>query len=180
MPKSAIERFDVDHVKPAAEIGSLLHQLINCGDEVPAELGEDQVDVSEGLISALRLNGVPAPSPFICPECKGALWEVQDGGTVQYRCHVGHGFGVDTLMSMQSIDIEQALWSAVRGFEEKAELQRRSALRTDIGDGLIRKRLLESAREQQQMADVVRSLLVGPKRSDQSPVGESVKRAYTG
>jgi two-component system chemotaxis response regulator CheB len=127
----------------------------------------------------MRLQGVPAPVPFICPECNGALWEVRNGEVVNYRCHVGHGFAADTLLSRQAMEIEQALWSAVRGFEERAALQKRSAERKDVGSQEVRDRLLQSAREQQQMADVVRALLVGP-QVEKPIVGEQFRREYAG
>jgi two-component system chemotaxis response regulator CheB len=178
MPLSAIERVGVDHILPASEIGPLLERIVNGDGHVSSAVGQDEVDVAEGLISAMRLNGMPAPAPFICPECKGALWELQDGDAVKYRCHVGHGFATDTLLSLQAIEIEQALWSAVRGFEERAALQKRTAGRTDIGNAELRKRLLEGAGEQQRMADVVRRLLVAPQQLEEETVGELVRHEY--
>jgi two-component system chemotaxis response regulator CheB len=180
MPASAIDRVEVDYVVPAAEIGPLLSRLVNgSGDESSTAMGEDQVDVSEGKVGALRLNGIAPPSPFICPECKGALWEVRDGDIVKYRCHVGHGFASDTLLSLQAIEVEQALWTAIRGFEERAELQRRTAARTEFGNPELRERLLENSREQQRMADVVRTLLVGPQHVESSEIGDSLRHDYT-
>jgi two-component system, chemotaxis family, protein-glutamate methylesterase/glutaminase len=180
MPQSAIDRIDVDFIKPASEIGRLLGELVSESSESSAPLGEEEADVSEGVISVLRLDGIPPPSPFICPECRGALWEVQDGAVVTYRCHVGHAYAQDTLLSQQAINIEQALWSAVRGFEERAELQRRTALRMDIGNDDLRGRLVEGAREQQQMADVLRALVIGPQYEQHSTIGEAVRQEYAG
>jgi two-component system chemotaxis response regulator CheB len=179
MPQSAIERVGVDHVKPASEIASLLYELAGCDENVATALGEDEVDVSEGVMSALQMPSLPAPSPFICPECNGALWEVQDGAMVKYRCHVGHGYGPETLLAMQAIEIEQALWSAVRLFEEKALLHKRMAERSESGE--LRKRFLENAREQQQLAEAVRKLLVSPHQKVQpSEVGGLARREYSG
>ena len=108
MPESAIERVEVNHILPATEIGPMLTKLVSGNGSVSATVGQDEADVAEGLISSLRMNGVPAPAPFICPECKGSLWEVQDGDAFKYRCHVGHGFATDTLLALQAIEIEQA------------------------------------------------------------------------
>jgi two-component system chemotaxis response regulator CheB len=180
MPQSAIDRADVDYVKTAAEIGPLLTELVRSSGQTSTPLGEDQTDVIEGLVSTMRLGGVPPPAPFICPECNGSLWEVREGAVLKYRCHVGHGFGVDTLLSRQAMEIEQALWSAVRGFEERAALQKRTAERTDFGNPQIRDRLLQNAREQQHMADVVRGLLVGPQRIEETRVGDAIRREYSG
>jgi two-component system chemotaxis response regulator CheB len=182
MPESAIDRVNVHHILPAGEIGSLLAKLVSGNGNVSSAVGQDEVDVAEGLVSSIRMNGMPAPAPFVCPECKGALWEVHDGDAAKYRCHVGHGFATDTLLALQAIEIEQALWSAVRAFDERAALQKRTAERTDIGNPELRRRLLEASREQQRMADVVRRLLVGPDRIEQEiqqeNVGELVRREY--
>jgi hypothetical protein len=32
------------------------------------------------------------PSVFACPECRGVLWELEEGRLVRYRCRVGHGY----------------------------------------------------------------------------------------
>ncbi|TIL44329.1 MAG: chemotaxis protein CheB, partial [Mesorhizobium sp.] len=29
-------------------------------------------------------------SLFVCPECHGPLWEIEDGDMLRYRCHTGH------------------------------------------------------------------------------------------
>jgi two-component system chemotaxis response regulator CheB len=178
MPRSAIERVGVDYIQTAAELGSLLTQLVFTRAECLTALGEDELDVSEGIVSALRLPRIASPSPFTCPECRGALWEVNDGAVVNYRCHVGHGFAADTLLMRQAVDIEQALWSAVRGFEERAALQQRTAERQHMDNEELRARLIAGAQEQQQMADLVRSLLVGPHRADESRIGDSVRQEY--
>jgi two-component system chemotaxis response regulator CheB len=180
MPESAIERVGVHFIKPADEIGLLLAELVRGNGEVGTPLGEDQTDVIEGRVSAFEVNGLPAPSPFICPECKGALWEVKEGAVVKYRCHVGHGFSTDTLLSRQAIEIEQALWSAVRAFDERAELQRRTAERMDLSDPVLRRRLIENSRDLQHMAEVVRSLLTGPQQTEGTTIGDLVLREYTG
>jgi two-component system chemotaxis response regulator CheB len=177
MPGSAIERVQVDYILPSADIGPLLNQLA-AGETDDSPLGEDQLDAVEGAVSALRLKDVPPPSPFICPECKGPLWEHTEGEAVKYRCHVGHGFTTDTLLSLQAIEVEQALWSAVRAFEERAMLQRRTANNTASDNPVLQTRLLDGAREQQRMADVVRKLIIGPELDKQAEVGEAVRSEY--
>jgi two-component system chemotaxis response regulator CheB len=178
MPQSAIERVGMDYVKPAAEIGPFLIQLVEAGGESAGPLGIDEVDLSEGLFSALRLGNIGAPSPFVCPDCNGALWEMRDGSVVTYRCHVGHGFETQTLLARQAMEIEQALWSAVRGFEERAALQHRTAERT-AQNAELSARMLENAKEQQRMADVVRSLLVSRHPFEEPTIGAQALREYS-
>lgn len=85
-------------------------------------------DVTEGIYDNLRTGHVPGPpSPYICPECGGALWELEDGALLRFRCHVGHGYTADTLMSDQQEDLEHTLWAGLRALEEQAALRRRMA-----------------------------------------------------
>jgi two-component system, chemotaxis family, protein-glutamate methylesterase/glutaminase len=180
MPQSAIRRVKVDYVEPASDIGPLIRELIYKDAEVAPKLGSDETNVSEGLISALRLPHISSPTPYICPECNGALWEVKEGDAVNFHCHIGHGFGVDSLLSMQATKIEQALWSAVRGFEERAVLQKRTANNIASSNAEMRSRLLESAKEQQQMADLIRSILLGSSIVEPANPGREMREIYSG
>src|SRR5262249_54854150 len=67
------------------------------------------------------------PTPFTCPECGGVLWSTRDGGEGGYRCHVGHTFGEDGLVALQSERLDRALWEAARSLEEAIALRLRMA-----------------------------------------------------
>ncbi|MFO0791418.1 MAG: chemotaxis protein CheB [Pirellulales bacterium] len=179
MPTSAIRRMEIDYVLHTDEIGPVITDLVGQSTQVATTLGEDETDVSEGLVSALRLSKVGAPSMYTCPDCNGALWEIQDGNVIKFRCHVGHGFALDTLLMRQATEIEQALWSAVRGFEERAALQKRTA-NNAVNTREVRDRLLANSREQQQMADLVRSILMKPRQVDEINIGKAVEHEYGG
>ena len=79
----------------------------------------------------------------------------------------------------QATEIEQALWSAVRGFEERAALQKRTA-NNAANTREVRDRLLANSREQQQMADLVRSILMKPQQVDEINIGKAVEHEYGG
>src|SRR5262249_3982620 len=64
-------------------------------------------------------------SPFTCPACHGALWELQDGDMLRYRCHTGHAFSGDALLDEMTDSVEETLYSAMRVMEEKATALRR-------------------------------------------------------
>jgi two-component system chemotaxis response regulator CheB len=34
-------------------------------------------------------DALSTPSRFICPECHGALWEIENGTILRYGCHTG-------------------------------------------------------------------------------------------
>jgi two-component system chemotaxis response regulator CheB len=114
------------------------------------------------------------PSSFTCPECGGALWEMKSGKLLRYRCHVGHGYTVETLLAAQSEHLEDALWSALRALEESAEMRRRMAERARKG-GLLA--VSENYAEQARMAEHRAGLL---RKTMLEGVGEECEAAGRG
>ena len=102
------------------------------------------------------------PSGLTCPDCGGALWEIEDGALTRYRCHVGHQFTTEGLDAGQSDVVEGALWTAVRVLEEHADLRKRMADRAlDAGMQLVATGFANSANESQRQAHTIRELLFG-------------------
>jgi two-component system chemotaxis response regulator CheB len=131
MPRSAVENVKVDFHVPLDEIPALLRRLTreqvvaHTPDDVP-ELIRLHDDASKMKATGFALDAVAARSLFTCPECNGALWEL-DGGGLQYRCHVGHAYSANALGREQDGIIEQSLWSALRALKESAALDTRLA-----------------------------------------------------
>ncbi len=69
------------------------------------------------------------PTGFVCPECDGPLWETDAAGLQQFSCLVGHAYSPKSLLAAQGEAVEHALWTALRALEERAELQRRLAVK---------------------------------------------------
>lgn len=59
-----------------------------------------------------------------CPECGGALAQLDLAQISYFRCHVGHHYGPQTLAAAQADTSESKIWSAVAALEEEAALQR--------------------------------------------------------
>lgn len=70
-------------------------------------------------------SALGSSTPYICPECHGPLWEIKVGSLTAFRCHVGHSYSPESLLIDQDLELERALWSAVRIFDEQADLLRR-------------------------------------------------------
>ena len=98
------------------------------------------------------------PTSFVCPECNGPLWETKAGPSLQFRCHVGHAYSPDSLLTDHAHGLERALWSAVRTFDERAGLLRRLGERkhhsASVGINWEAK-----AKEHEKHAEVIRKLL---------------------
>ena len=175
MPYSAIAASAPDYIVDASEIASLLASLVKHGStESPAHgdfhnlhhsaLGDvfRRPDVSLVGTKALKepiLNG--PPSAFSCPECGGALWEVEDNNVVRYRCHVGHGYTFDTLTFHHDRRLEAALWHALRALEEQAAMRRKMAARATAGHmSEISMRFSDQATTAETHAEVLREVLL--------------------
>jgi len=169
MPSSAIENVLVDRVLMLDEMAPLLTRLSH--EPVPAEEGAafmgrnngaNQPDIAEVGNEELKTRNLTGPpSRFTCPECGGALWELENGKLLRYRCHVGHGYTADSLMAAQTERLEDALWSALRTLEETAGMRHRMAERARQGGwDLMARNYDEQAEHAEAQAGLVRSVLV--------------------
>jgi len=164
MPTSAIRNVQVDAVVPLREIANTL--TIMLGTEEVEMADEESVDESalEAGFDIGQLEEAPGdPSIFRCPECGGALWELDDGELNAYICHVGHSFSADSLLALQRDGVERALWSAARLLEERRALNERLAERVG-GQGLAksRDRFARPAERAYADAHAIRKLLQVP------------------
>ena len=68
---------------------------------------------------------------YTCPDCGGVLFEQDEGGIIRFRCSVGHVLSIESLSTAQAGQLENALWTAVRALEDRADLLRRMASRAE-------------------------------------------------
>jgi two-component system chemotaxis response regulator CheB len=135
MPQSARAVAGADHVVPAAGLASLLADLVrrpvrvkevtNMTDPVE-KLPQVMANDTNTQVHNQRLGSV---SVLTCPECGGALWQVDDRNVLRFRCHVGHAFYGEVLLNEHGEALEAALWTAVRIFRDRAVLARQLAAR---------------------------------------------------
>lgn len=128
MPVSALRQVAVDHVVPASEMAGLIVRLLNEPVTENADVMKDdqtkkEIDIAaeaNALEKGVLLFG--ELTPYSCPECHGVLSKLQNGHIVRYRCHTGHAYSVDALMTTITEKIEDALYSAIRGMDESVLL----------------------------------------------------------
>jgi two-component system chemotaxis response regulator CheB len=131
MPRSALRNVAVDVVVPADGIAPALRELLGQpvvrAAPVPEWLAlEERASVGEGTpVETLRMIG--RPSPLVCADCSGTLFELSGDTPVRYRCHTGHAYTLRTLQESQATATEAALWSAIRALQERETLLRRIA-----------------------------------------------------
>jgi two-component system chemotaxis response regulator CheB len=166
MPRNAGRMMDIDHTLPLVEIGPLLNRLAreavvsSNGAERPESIRiqNEFTTMDRDMDDMFTLGTL---SPFTCPSCRGALWELENGEQLSYRCHTGHAFSAGSLVSDESNAIEEAMYSALRAVEEKAAALRRLGERHQDRLPSLTQEYDVRARELDATAQVLRNLLAG-------------------
>ncbi|MBD2256508.1 chemotaxis protein CheB [Pseudanabaena sp. FACHB-2040] len=166
MPNSAIANVKADAVLPIAKLAAHLVEIIH--ETVPEEVWvanelnneRERERVAQEKSAAEQGERPDSASPFTCPECGGVLWELRDRNLLRFRCHVGHVYSPDSMLSEQANDLERALWSGVRALEERAALARRMANHAHeqkrwISEAHFLERAEETAYHAQQLRQVI-------------------------
>jgi two-component system chemotaxis response regulator CheB len=179
MIMSALRSVAVDHVAPARELAAILDRVARDEEaerqplpsDASGDFGGGSADAPEAAMAgtaALRNpSALGRPSPMVCPECGGVLFEREQDDFLHFRCHVGHAFSEEALFASQSRALEGALWAAVRALEEKAALSRRLA--EQAGHRGLNRAVAQfqgAAREAEQGSNILRRTLL------KSPVQE--------
>jgi two-component system chemotaxis response regulator CheB len=146
MPRSARLHVEIDHAVPVSSIAEVLQRLVT--EPIPEESEAE----AEGPHTT-----APQHSPIVCPTCQGSMVESIEGGLLRFRCHVGHAFGVDSLLAEQSESLEAALWASVRSLEESAQLADRLA---NSGDRRLAPRFRDKASALRQHAGLIQDVLL--------------------
>ncbi len=168
MPRSVAQHVDVDHSVPLAQIPSLLNELVK--QEVGTRPVLAEVEQSR-LAKEVKINqGEKAMekdifelgklSTLTCPECHGTLVSIEEGSQIRYRCHTGHGFTANALLSGIKQSVEDSLWNAIRALEETEMLLNQAARSLDEGDHSGEDNRVRMDQVQHQLA-LLRPLVMG-------------------
>lgn len=129
MPRNAMREVAIDYGVPVSEMADLLVRLTKEPVETSEEaMEEDELTEIEIGIAAEKsafesgIISLGDLTPFTCPECHGVLVKFKEGMRERYRCHTGHAFSADSLLTTITENIEQGLYSALRGIEESVML----------------------------------------------------------
>ena len=181
MPTSVMQQIQVDYSLSLSEIPRLLDKLSRqeAGDEgsyqvpeqieIESQIAEQEMDAGELIASVERIGKI---SKLTCPDCNGALWEINDEDILRFRCHVGHAFSAESLSEGQTEMLEVALWSAVRALEEKMILARRIVERARKANRTRAAAMFERrAQEAERSSSVIREVLLSEEKGG---IGEPV------
>jgi two-component system chemotaxis response regulator CheB len=167
MPSSAIANVEVDDVAPIEQLAGRILKHVGAGgshggEELagePTRSGLVGLDDQRFAVDDDTYFG--RASGFSCPGCGGGLWELDEGDSVRFRCHVGHSFSLESMLAAQDSELDKALFTAVRALREKAAMGRRLARRMrerNVGD--VEERLHDDARQAEEAAEALRVLIL--------------------
>ena len=108
MPDSAIRGLNVQYIVRLEEMGPLLARL--------------SVTDHDHSIPGETIHPIETPSGQVCPECGGAMTAVRLGTLLEYRCHIGHRMGLQTMIAEKTRLVEHALDVALSQSEELTKL----------------------------------------------------------
>ena len=165
MPLSAIRYVHVDRIVTLTEMGTALMSIVSeeppppPAIEEPWIVHENEILLAEGDFME-HLRAIAKPSTFVCPDCKGALWEIDGAQPKRYRCHTGHAFTLRTLLHSQAEATDMALWTAYQGLQEK-ELLLKSLAEShgSAGEAQEAARLEEEARRVREHGEMLRKMI---------------------
>jgi len=176
MPENAARIAGVDHSAPLDRLGSLLVELIS---QPLAETGglsmTDAFEKMPDIVNAdmreqVRNERRGRITVYSCPECGGALWQVNETALMQFRCHVGHAYNGETLLEDQASALEAALWTAVRTFKERHLLAHQLAEQEKLRGNMIgAAHFQEQAEQAERYGDAIQHYVLSnppPPKSD--------------
>lgn len=172
MPLSAIQAVEVHHVLRAADLGGAIARRVLEAVPAAASASDEPPDAAAAGTSLQRSTPPGTQSIYTCPDCGGALWEVDDERTrlLRFRCHVGHAFTAEALVTVQDRGLDDALWTALRALEEHASLYRRMAGRAaDAGQDALARKFTADVGRTELRADVIRRALTNASADELPP-----------
>lgn len=184
MPQNAVDIAGVDHVVPIDELAQKLVELVHHpADGEPGGANMDPMEAMPGVVDEdmddqIRNQRRGEISLMTCPECGGVMWQVDESGLVRFRCHVGHSYRGEILLSEQTEALEAALWTAVRTFKEKSLLANQlAAHERAAGDSDAASRFREQSAQAARFGELIQGLLLqggpGDVRRDGPPAQAS-------
>lgn len=146
MPESAIRGLNVQYIVRLAEMAPLLTKLT----------------MTDHNQSSVKSPGIPfmENGGQACPECGGSMTSVKMGRIREYRCHIGHRLGLQTMIEQKSNLVEHALSIALSQSEELTDLLEKAHEESPNQDGhTLKQEIAKRKREQ----EALRNLTTGSK-----------------
>lgn len=140
MPANVLRQVKTDHCVKLKQIAPLLKRLVAAKKfaNLP-EAPDNDCETEEPPVASQN-----EPIAFTCPDCGGALLQIDDKGTTQWRCHVGHRYSLSSFSEAHADAVERAVWVALRKLRERQSLNEQLA-RNGTTDPELKRRFKENA-----------------------------------
>ena len=181
MPLNALRSVDIDYTAPIARIAGLLARLTREEAQPAPEFAMDEQRKTE---TEIRIAEEAATlqrqvfesgdlSPYTCPECHGVLTRIDEGRVVRFRCHTGHAYSANSLLSSVTESVEQLLFDALRAVDETVMLLNQLGKHfSESGDEETAAALLKKAAEAKQRGLVIRQVAIESEMLDEEEVAK--------
>ncbi|HUR74822.1 MAG TPA: chemotaxis protein CheB [Sporichthya sp.] len=160
MPRAALAAVPAATTGTPAQLAKLVADACRAAAAAAAPVDERlEVETAMAFLDEeahARTERPGRPAGVACPDCGGAMFELDHEAMVRFRCRVGHAWSPESLITQQVEDTEAALWTAIRTMEEGAAVQRKLAGRTT---GAVQAHHDERAAEADASAAAIRALL---------------------
>lgn len=182
MPRAAMKAVAVDHCLPVSQIGALLVHLVS--KAIPAQEEKpvsEKLDIEVGVAqedNALELGIMKLGdlSPFTCPECHGVLLQLKEGNLLRFRCHTGHAYSLNALLSEVTQSIEETLWDGIRTIEASELLMTHTAKHLrEMNEHEAADLLMQKAEDAKRRASLVRQAVMSNEILSQDNLNEQIK-----
>jgi two-component system chemotaxis response regulator CheB len=126
MPTRALAAVPAARQAALPELGPLLARL--AAEEAPQsppvpEALRIEARLTERAMASDDWGAVPTrPTDFTCPECSGAIRQIDGEPIRRYRCRVGHAYSEDDFIAAKENGVEAALWLALQTLQEQAQV----------------------------------------------------------
>lgn len=123
LPTRALQAIEPDRTLPLDEIGAAIVALV--GEPVAAVPPPRHVALEAAIdrridVTPAEMSAAWTQSLVSCPECHGPMWQLGDERARRFRCYLGHATTAHDLLRAANVEVETALWSAVRALNDRA------------------------------------------------------------
>jgi two-component system chemotaxis response regulator CheB len=167
MPLNAVTHVRVDYCLPLEGIAPLLVRLTTEAEEEGVYQVPKEVDIEVNIAKEQKaldagVLQLGEPSSYACPECHGVLLQRKEGTLFRFRCHTGHAYSIESLLSDITEKMDDALWNSIRAFEEGELFMRHMAEHLGQGENSqSAESFLKRADEAKRRANLMRQAING-------------------
>lgn len=164
LPTHALEVIVPDRTLPLDQIAAAVREAVTesaPAATVPAEvLIAAQIDAT-GCATPELMHRLGPQVAISCPDCHGPMWKVGDEKARRFRCYLGHVNAAQDLIHETTVELESALWSAVRALNDRAAtLETLASDAKRVGNAQTAAAYAERGREARVHAEIARKFML--------------------